>query len=112
MKPTKKTATGSTSRKKLTKVQEKADEDQEELDDPCEDTNEHELDTLDAADTPFAVPLIGGDAATFKRLANDEFRDEPRPPSATRWELRVAAGRTQGKIERLDKQSQNRPSTS
>ena len=33
---------------------------------------EDELDKLDAADTPCTVPLIGGDAATIKRLANDE----------------------------------------
>ena len=34
--------------------------------------DEDELDKLDAADAPFTVPLICGDAATIKRLANDE----------------------------------------
>ena len=30
------------------------------------------LDDLDAADAPFTVPLVGGDATTLKRLANNE----------------------------------------
>ena len=34
--------------------------------------NEDELDKLDAVDAPFTVPLIGGDAAAIKQLANDE----------------------------------------
>ena len=34
--------------------------------------DEDELDDLDVADAPFTVPLLGGDAATIKRLANDE----------------------------------------
>ena len=57
---------------KLVKRTEKSDEDQEELDDLWEDMDDNELDDLDVADAPFTVPLIGGDAATIKRLANDE----------------------------------------
>ena len=57
---------------KLVKALEKADEDQEELDDLWKDMNEDELDELDVTDAPFTVPLIGGDAATINRLANDE----------------------------------------
>ena len=34
--------------------------------------DEEELGNLDVVDAPFTVPLIGGDAATIKRLANDE----------------------------------------
>ena len=34
--------------------------------------NEDELDDLDPVDTPFTVPLIGGNAAAIKRLANDK----------------------------------------
>ena len=34
--------------------------------------NEDELDDLNPVDTPFTVPLIGGDAAAIKRLANDK----------------------------------------
>ena len=34
--------------------------------------DEAELDELDAVDAPFTVPLISGDVATIKRLANDE----------------------------------------
>ena len=37
--------------------------------------NKDELDDLDPADTPFTVPLIGGDTAAIKRLANDESVD-------------------------------------
>ena len=48
------------------------DEDQEELDDLWEDMNEVEFDNLDPGDKPFTVPLIGGDAAAIKRLANNE----------------------------------------
>ena len=35
--------------------------------------NEDELDDLDPGNIPFTVPLIGGDAAAIKRLANDEL---------------------------------------
>ena len=59
-------------KEKLVKAVEKADTDQEELDDLYEDMDEDELDKLDAADAPFIVPLIGGDSATIKRLANDK----------------------------------------
>ena len=58
---------------KLVKSPKKADEDQDELDDLCEDMDEDELDNLDVADAPFIVLLIGGDAATIKRLANDKY---------------------------------------
>ena len=47
-------------------------EDQEELDDVWEDMNKDELDNLDTGDTPFTVPLIGGNAAAIKQLANGE----------------------------------------
>ena len=57
----------------LVKAMEEVDEDQEELDDLWEDMDEDELDELDAADAPFTVPLIDGDAATMKPLANDEY---------------------------------------
>ena len=57
---------------KLVKPTEKLDEDQDELDNLWEDMDEDKLDSLDGTDTPFTVPLIGGDAATIKRLANDE----------------------------------------
>ena len=33
---------------------------------------ENKLSNLDPGNTPFTVPLIGGDAAAIKRLANDE----------------------------------------
>ena len=46
--------------------------DQEELDDLWEDMNEDELDNLDPVNAPFRVPLIGGNAAAIKQLANDE----------------------------------------
>ena len=35
--------------------------------------DEDKLDDLDLVDAPFTVPLIGGNAAEIKRLANDEF---------------------------------------
>ena len=57
---------------KLVKHTEELDEDQHELDNLWEDMDDNELDTLDVADTPFTVPLIGGDATTIKRLADDE----------------------------------------
>ena len=34
--------------------------------------DEDELDDLDTVDAPFTVPLIDGDAAAIKRLANNE----------------------------------------
>ena len=33
--------------------------------------NEDELSDLDPGDAPFTVPLIGGDAAAIKQLANN-----------------------------------------
>ena len=71
MKPTN-TATWSTSKRKLATATKKANEDQEELDDLLEDMAEDKLDDLDVADTPFMVPLIGGNTAAIKRLANNE----------------------------------------
>ena len=54
--------------------------------------DEDELDELDTADAPFTVPLIGGDAATIKRLANDE--------SVTNLGLRVQpAGKCTSQLE-------------
>ena len=60
-------------KEKLATATKKADEDQEELEDLWKDMDEDELDYLDAADAPFTVPLIGGNAAAIKQLANDEF---------------------------------------
>ena len=34
--------------------------------------SKEEFDDLDPGDTPFTVPLIGGDAAAIKQLVNDE----------------------------------------
>ena len=59
-------------KEKLVKVLEKAEEDQEELDELWKDMDEDELNKLDAVDAPFTVPLIDGDVAAIKRLANDE----------------------------------------
>ena len=49
-----------------------AGEDQEELDDLWEDKNKDKLDDLDSGNTPFMVPLIGGDAEAIKQLATNE----------------------------------------
>ena len=59
-------------KEKLAAATKKVDEDQEYLDDLWEDMGEDKLDDLDVADAPFTVPLIGGDAAAIKQLANDE----------------------------------------
>ena len=55
----------------MAKTSKKANEDQEKLDDLWKDMDEDELDELDAADTPFTVPLLGGNIAAIKQLAND-----------------------------------------
>ena len=52
-----------------------AGEDQEELDDLWEDMNNDELDNLDPGDTSFTVPLVGGNAAAIKQLANNTSVD-------------------------------------
>ena len=59
-------------KEELAEATKKVDEDQEELDNLWEDMDEDELDDLDTANAPFTVPLIGGNAAAIKRLANDE----------------------------------------
>ena len=45
---------------------------QEELDELWEDMNTDKLDNLDPGNTPFTVPLIGGDATAIKQLSANE----------------------------------------
>ena len=46
--------------------------DEDTLDDLSEDMDEGELDDIDPVVTPFTVPVMNGDAAISKRLANYE----------------------------------------